>query len=111
MLTHTDGNVTVELIRAGQCQPVAVAVGGGGGDSDSVIFSYNSVRGGGGGSGHVAHTYITATYTNRNPAKFVAFAGGPGQDSYLREVDSGDILLEGRKGGDGEGANGGAGMI
>ena len=95
-LTHTGANVTVELHRLGECPtPVAVAIGGGGRGAS-----------GGGGSGYESHT---AELPPGAYVKMIAFAGGPGQDSYVRDVDGDSFIVRGERGGDGEGWNGGAG--
>ena len=81
-----EGEKNIDLLRLGVCpSPVAVAIGGGG-------IGYN----GGGGSGYVSHSVLPpASYI-----KLLAFAGGPGEDSYLKEVDSNTNILSAEKGED-----------
>ena len=82
LLTNEDGETQFELLRLGVCPtPVAVAIGGGGATGGGGTL-------GGGGSGYVSYSVLPPTPY----VKLLAFAGGPGEDSFLKFLNSTIIL-------------------
>ena len=104
---HGGGGKNITLLRLGECPaPVALAIGTGG---------EGPYAGGSGGSGYVAYSVDLPAGAY---VKMMAFAGRrfAGSESYVKDMDTGSIIVQGDMGGEGErtstgvtAADGGAG--
>ena len=89
-VTVGEGEKNIALLRLGECPaPVALAIGPGG---------EGPYAGGGGGSGYVAHTVDLPAGAY---VKMTAFAGDRSA-SYVKDLDTDSVIVEGEMGGDGE---------